>query len=197
MQLLDDIKTRECRAFALAWQDWRGAELVPTRADVRIAEIVKLLPYVSVLEIISPEVANFRLFGTTLCDALGVDLTGLNYFDMTEPEKRDLRIQRTCQISTHPCGSHFLHAIAYKSGRAVPNEVLSLPVWPNDPSMGRQSFAISIAMEDMRMVGTAAEPNRLPVSESFQFVDIGAGVPDAGLNLADRPPATLNIERRN
>ncbi|MBL6953112.1 MAG: PAS domain-containing protein [Alphaproteobacteria bacterium] len=191
MQLLDDIKTQECRAFALAWQGWRGAELVPTRSEVRIAEIVGLLPFISVLEIISPEAANFRLFGTTLCDTLGVDPTGLNYFDMTTPEKRDLRIQRTCQMSAHPCGSHFLYSIAYKSGRSVPTEVLSFPVWPNDPSSGRQIFSISIALEDMRMVGTAVAPNRLPVSESFQFVDIGAGVPDAGLNLADRPPATL------
>ncbi|NQV60402.1 MAG: PAS domain-containing protein, partial [Alphaproteobacteria bacterium] len=189
--LLDDIKTQECRAFALAWQGWRGAELVPTRADVRIPEIVRLLPFVSVLEIISPEVANFRLFGTALYDALGVDLTGLNYFDMTKPEKRDLRIQRTCQLSAHPCGSHYLHSIAYKSGRTVPTEVLSLPVRPNDPSSGPQQFSIAIPMEDIRMAGTAVEPKRLPVSESFQFVDIGAGVPDASLNLANRPPATI------
>ena len=81
MLLLDDIQTRECRAFANAWQNWRGDNLVPRRASVRIEDISKLLHLVSIVEVISPEIATFRLAGTALCQAMGIELTGLNYFD--------------------------------------------------------------------------------------------------------------------
>jgi len=197
MQLLDDIKTRECRAFALAWQDWRGAELVPRRAQVQIDQIKKLLPMLVVLEIVSPELAWFRLAGTAITEVMGADLTGKNYFDMVAPETRDLGVARTCQAAAQPCGSHFIHPIVHQSGRTVPTEVLSLPVLPNDPAAPPQFFTISVQLEDSRLEGSASEQNQFPVIEGYQFVDIGAGVPDPGLNLADRPPATLNIERRN
>ncbi len=187
----NDIHTPDCRAFAEAWQHWRGADLVPRRSAVRLEEIRKLLPLVSVIEVISPEVAKFRLAGTALRDAMGIELTGLNYFDLTKPETRARRVARTQQIVTHPCGGHVLYPILYASGRTVLTEVFSLPVWPNDPSAPPQIFAISVSMEDMRLAGPVAEPNQLPQGEGFQFVDIGAGAPNANLNLAERPPAIL------
>ena len=191
MHLLDEIRTVECRAFAEAWQDWRGSELVPRRSAVRIEDISKLLPLVSVLEITSPETAIFRLAGTALSQALGFELTGHNYFDMTAPETRALRVARSLQLGLQPCGSHFVHPIVYQSGRTVHSEVVSLPVWPDDPDDPPQYFAVSMSVDEMRMDGTAAERDQLPIGEGYQFIDIGAGVPDPGLNLTDRPPATM------
>ena len=191
MQLLDEITSPECRAFAEAWQRWRGVELVPRRAAVRIEEISKLLPLVSLVELISPDLARVRLAGTALCEAMGVELSGLNYFEMTEPEDRALRVARTMPLSEHPCASHYMHPLAYQSGRTIPTEGLSLPVLPDDSSAPPQFFAIWCALEDMHLEGTTVEPNKVPMAEGFQFVDIGAGIPDPGLNLTDRPPATF------
>ena len=194
MLLLDDIQTRECRAFANAWQNWRGDNLVPRRASVRIEDISKLLHLVSIVEVISPEIATFRLAGTALCQAMGIELTGLNYFDFATAEARGLRVARTCQVASHPCGSHFLFPIAYRSGRTVPTEVVSFPVWPDEPGTPPQLFAMSMALEDMHLEGPAAEPTQLPLAEGFQFIDIGAGITDDELNLAVREPATLHLQ---
>ena len=195
MRRLDDIDTPECRAFSEAWQGWRGTDLVPRRSDARIEEISKLLPLVSIVELISTELAIFRLAGTALCDAMGVELTGLNYFDLTRPETRARRVARTCQFVAHPCGGQVLYPIAYSSGRRVTTQVLSLPIRSNDPSAPPQIFAISVPLEDMRLAGPAVESNQLPMGEDFHFIDIGAGVPDASLNLADQPPATSFAKR--
>jgi hypothetical protein len=191
MQLLDDIRTPECRAFAEAWQGWRGAELVPRRAAVRIEEIGKLLPLITVLELVSEDSAIFRLAGTDLFDALGIDLTGLDFYAMTTPETRAIRVARTIQAGQRPCGTHYLHPIVYQSGRTVPSEVVSLPVWPDDPTDPPQFFSISMALDETKLDGTVAEPRQLPIGDGYQFVDIGAGVPDEDLNLADRPPAVF------
>ncbi len=133
MQLIDDIRRRECRRFAHAWQSWRGGSLVPQRHNVHIEDIANLLHLVSVIEIVSPHEANFRLAGTVLCQAMGIELTGLNYFDFTTPEERDARAARTCHLVDHPCRSHFLFPILYRTGRTVPTEILTFPVWPDNP----------------------------------------------------------------
>ena len=192
MQLLDDIHTRECRAFANAWQAWRGDELVPRRSNVRLEEIARQLHLVSVIEVISPETARFRLAGSALSQALGIELTGLNYFDFTPPEERGPRIARTQNLVEQPCGSHFIFPIAYSSGRTVQTEILSFPVRPNDPSAPPQIFGISVALENIGMDGTVEEPTQLPLPEGFQFVDIGAGVPTSDMHLAERPTASLS-----
>jgi len=191
VQLLDDIQTRECRAFAKAWQNWRGGETVPRRADVRLEDIGRLLQLVSVIEVVSQELARFRIAGTALCEALGFELTGLNFFDFATPEARAPGIARTHQVAGQPCGSHYLLSITYSSGRTVPTEIVSFPVWPDDPSAPPQIFGLSMALEEMRLEGPASESNQLFRGEGFRFIDIGAGVPDPALKLAERPPASL------
>ena len=125
MQLMDDIRRRECRRFAHAWQGWRGGNLVPQRHNVHIEDIANLLHLVSVIEIVSPHEANFRLVGTA----------------------------------------------------------------------PRQLFAISMPLEDVRLEGPTEESDQLPLPEGFQFIDIGAGVPNWGLGLDDRQPAELYQRR--
>ena len=75
MQLMDDIRRSECRRFAHAWLGWQGGNLVPQRHNVHIEDIANLLHLVSVIEIVSPHEANFRLAGTALCQAMGIELT--------------------------------------------------------------------------------------------------------------------------
>ncbi len=195
LQLLDDIHTKECRAFAHAWQAWRGGNLLPKRSDVRIEDIARQLHLVSVVEVVSPEAAIFRLAGTALCNAMGIELTGLNYFDFATPEERGPRIARTLKVVEQPCGSHFVFPIAYSSGRTVRSEVLSFPVQPDDPSAPPQVFGIATALEETTLDRPIAEPNILPLPEGYQFVDIGAGVPGTDSNLADRPPASLLLKQ--
>lgn len=116
LQLFDDIHTGECRAFACAWQAWRGTDVAPKQSSVHIEDIARELHQVSVIEVISPEIARFRLAGTTLSQAMGIELTDLNYFDLTTPEGRGPRLARTLNLVAQPCGSHFVFPIAYSSG---------------------------------------------------------------------------------
>jgi len=189
MQLLGEVRKRECRLFAEAWQRWRGNDLVPRRSSIHIEDIAKLLHLVSVIEIVSQDEARFRIAGTALCQSLNIELTGLNYFDFTTPEERGPRTARTHQLVDQPCGSHFVFPILYGTGRTVPTEILTFPVWPDDHSAPRQLFAIAMPLEDVRLEGPAETPDQLPLPEGFQFIDIGAGVPDDSLALNDRPPA--------
>jgi len=191
MQFLDDIHTEECLQFAKAWQDWRGSDIVPHRADVRIEDIQRVLPHVSVVEVISEDICKFRIAGTALCEAVGMELTGRNYYDFTTPEVRPQRVARTKHIANLPCGSHFVFPILYRSGNIVPTEVLSLPVLPDDPKAPPQIFTVSMNVETSHLQGRRDVPLQLPEAQGFRFIDVGAGVPDETLNLSERPAVSL------
>ena len=49
-----------------------------------------------------------------------------------------------------------------------------------------------MALEEMRLEGPAAQPRQLPLAEGFQFIDIGAGIPDDALDLGERETAKLH-----
>ena len=172
---------------------WRGSAIAPRRASVRIDDIQKELPHVSVAEVISPDLCKFCVAGTALCEAVGIELTGLDYFDFTTPEARPLRLARTSHMAGMPCGCHFVFPFLYRSGKVVPTEVLSLPVLPNDLSAPRQIFTIAISKEQTRLMGPHDNPLQFPEAEGFRFIDVGAGVPDDHLNLSVRAAATLPI----
>lgn len=192
MQLFDDIRTAEGHLFAKAWQRWRGTDLVPRRSTERIEDIAKILHMTTVLEAHSSEVVTFRLAGTSLCSAMGIELTGLSYLDFTTAEERGPRAACTRSLVDHPAGSHFVFPIVYRSGKLVATEILSFPVLPDDPTAPPQIFGLSVPLEEMYLEGTVENPDYLPMPEGFQFIDIGAGVPDDDQNLADRSKAIFH-----
>ncbi|MFP6774168.1 MAG: PAS domain-containing protein [Alphaproteobacteria bacterium] len=191
MRQLDDIYCEACHNFALAWQNWRGSAIAPHRASVRIDDIQRELPYVSVVEVISEDMCKFRIAGTALCEAVGIELTGKNYYDFTTPEARQLRVVRTKQIAGLPCGCHFVFPILYRSGEIIPTEVLSLPVLPDNPDAAPQIFTIAMPMKQTHLMDPHDTPLKMPEAEGFHFIDVGAGVPDDHLKLFERPAATL------
>ncbi|MBC8239061.1 MAG: PAS domain-containing protein [Alphaproteobacteria bacterium] len=191
MQLMDIIRTDQCRALATAWQRWRGDDLLPRRADMRIAEITPLLPGITVLELRSTEEIVFRLAGTKIAEIMGIELTGRNYVDFAAPPDRKGRAERAMWQGRQPCGAIFLLPIPYSSGRVVVSEVLSLPTLPNKPGEPMQLLAINWPLDDTPRHLSPADPNGFNKSADFRFVDIGAGTPDAALQLSDLPPALL------
>lgn len=179
MQLDDIVQSPECRQFGEIWKGWRGTELVPRRSSVRIEEIPDLLPFISVLEVLSRDVVRFRLVGTGFFEATGYDLTGNNFIDLTTPERQEQRKSRVEEMITRPCGSYVVYSMVYTTGRVVPTEVLSLPVFQEGKDSLPQIFAVSAPMENLGKNRFDPNRNNLPSSKDFQFVDIGAGISDA------------------
>ena len=49
------VRTEPCRAFYIAWHDWRGSDPVPRRRAVRLEDIRTYLSHVMVLEVRSED----------------------------------------------------------------------------------------------------------------------------------------------
>jgi hypothetical protein len=57
------------------WREKRAERTAPSRADIQPSELVPMLPYLALFDVIDGDF-RFRLFGTGLVDAYGGDVTG-------------------------------------------------------------------------------------------------------------------------
>ncbi|MBT5895489.1 MAG: PAS domain-containing protein, partial [Rhodospirillaceae bacterium] len=132
---LDDLHplTGNCQNLADAWVAWRGDGLLPKRSDMRLEDISGILPYVCLVDVISETEIIFRLAGTMMREIIGVELTGRNLLELTEPEYRAKRGARTMQNATLPCGALWIWEIAFAGQESRRTENLSLPVKPDEP----------------------------------------------------------------
>ena len=78
---MDDLPNDILRGVYQYWLDMKGGCRMPSRADLNPADIVHLLPYISLVNV-EPETKRYkiRLVGTETVRAMGVDITG-KYLD--------------------------------------------------------------------------------------------------------------------
>ena len=72
------------------WQDKRGARAMPARADVDPGELRSVLPYLMLTDVLDDGCRfRYRLFGTAVAEAFGLDPTG-RFVDevMSDPKYR-------------------------------------------------------------------------------------------------------------
>ncbi|MDP6564354.1 MAG: PAS domain-containing protein [Alphaproteobacteria bacterium] len=170
--------TANCRDFAAVWQGWRGHGLMPSRSDVRLENLKPVLPWITLAEVPSNSEIIFRLAGTMIRELLGVELTGRNLLDLTEPALRERRGHRSYRTAAQPCGAIWIWRVGYRGGGVEQVEQLALPLRPNEADKPPQLMTVTGPLgEGMRPVPLS----RLQILESAEyhhFIDIGAGEPD-------------------
>lgn len=189
------LETRCCRAYAEAWNRWRGDAIAPKRSDVRLEDIKRWLPLISVLEIRSEQEQVFRLVGTKINEARGRELTGTSLKDLSRPEDWPARARVNAAMAAQPCGVTFRVVFRYSFGNDTVSEYLCLPVYPDDPMAPTQLFTIREPLRDVTIQFPQLDPETNPVGDDNRFVDIGAGVPDLSLLPHPLQPVMLgNID---
>jgi hypothetical protein len=162
--------------FARMWLHWRGDRLLPSRADVDLNAIRRMLPLILLLEYHSPDEVRVRVAGSRLRDFLGFELTGANYIDLAPPERRHIRRYRSWEVVGRPCGSRLIYDHHLQSGRIVRSEVVSLPLDPDRTGGPRMTLANIAPLTNRDDIFEAAANRDLTVAEEYTFLDIGAGV---------------------
>ena len=172
-----EIKTEEARALFAAWQNWRGDALMPSRDDMVLSDITALMPYLTLLEIRSPDEFIVRLAGTAILEATGFELTGTNYLDLAAPELRPLRSARVWRQAQQPCGSlmHNRHGPGGGFDRWV--EVLSLPMRAANSEGPIQFLGVTAMIDPGLLLLGDFVSEVAKVADRFTSIDIGAGVP--------------------
>jgi hypothetical protein len=86
------MKETVSQALYSYWNELRGVRLAPKRFEIEPSSIAGNLPDTFILERIAPSTLRFRLAGTRICEAFGIDFRGLNLFQLFDDA--DVRVLR-------------------------------------------------------------------------------------------------------
>lgn len=172
-----DFEHASAASFADYWESLPKQDLVPSRHDFDPGRQGAILSTFIIHELVSPEVVRIRLVGTRHRDGFGADVTGRNYLDFVEPQRRAKAARAIRLVCEHPCGMLVRLVTTSETGRFNHNESLALPMRDDD---GRarlvyyQSNWTPLAeyrdssTDKLAIIGVARR----------RFIDLGAGVPD-------------------
>ena len=110
------------------WNDIRAGRLAPRRFEIEPSQIAAMLPDTFILERIDADTCRFRLAGTRICDAFGIEFRGLNIFELVSDEDRVTLQRQISVISRQGAVGVFTLSADTASGHALHFEMLLLPL---------------------------------------------------------------------
>ncbi len=167
----------DCMKFLELWQTWRGDRPIPVRGDVRPEMMGASIANLSILEADGPECFNFRVSASALESLRKSSIQGLNYFDLVPPEKRMTSISRLNNMLKLPCGGILETQVALSDGASVEIQALVLPVKGNNSTDHGFLYA-TVNLTSDRQWSIDAKFESTFLTERFEYVDIGSGLPD-------------------
>ena len=150
-----------------------SGRLVPLRKQLTLPIARSFAAYMSILEVLGPRHAVFRIIGTGHVNRTRIDNTGKNWFDLAEPLSHELHAQHFQRVLNTPCGC--VGRYMEKYDRPLIIEAINFPFADAD---GRARFIVSttvqLSVEDMLARGDASMvPGEI---EAGSYIDIGAGL---------------------
>lgn len=175
--LEDKIITSECRRTLDLWLKVRGDSLAPTSGQVNVEDLFKSLPFISILEYRSEDVLTFKFAGSELNVIQGVEITGLNFFDLSPPGQKEIRKKRMTMAISQPCAIYATIIGKLSDGAAHSQEVIALPILADTPTQSPGFLAAFKPLSSYQLRMPSLQKDQINLASGFHFVDIGAGVP--------------------
>lgn len=168
------LQSEGARQFFVYWDSLPKTGFVPDRADFNPAAIYRLMPTMTILEIMSPDRIEMRLVGTDLVRRMGTDPTGKNYLDSIAPDARQFYLEMLDRQISHPCGRQTILRTHEATGILARVEALSLPMTHR---LSGHPLIVSY-FGPTESIGFDGRADReVQNFEDIRWIDIGAGVP--------------------
>ena len=138
----DDIDwiTPSSKEFAFYWRSLDQDQLVPRRSSFDPAKISSLLPGIAIYEVKSVDEIICRLAGTALVDRFGMEVTGMNFLNFWEGERREMASVAMNECVSKPCGMFTKLSGVSHSGRAETSLAAGFPLLDDDGTCSRLVF---------------------------------------------------------
>lgn len=183
--LLSAFQSEGCKAFLMHWDSLPKVGLMPLSSTFLDRPPIQLMPY-AMLEEVLPEGLKVRFMGTAMAERWQHDITGRFLGEGLPKEKFDLLYKNGAAVAMHPCGMRQLGEIRSSTGRAVHFEAVLLPL---GVEAGRPPRLIAYSYL-LDTLGRQEHNASFFQSADSVWLDIGAGIPGAGVIARDRlkPP---------
>jgi hypothetical protein len=163
------------------WLEARGDRPMPAAGDVDPKALVELLPYIRYLSWEDENRLVFRIFGSALAEATGVDITGSDMFAFSHDEV-EIDRARLKLLHEQPCGIVLIRDVVSREGDYFPCEFMTLPIAPGPDGKRRIIGTIVPAVRVEEWTADLIFERILTLRRAVYF-DTGQGVPDPALGF--------------
>lgn len=175
--------TAPSRNFFAQWHHWRGDRLLPRRSALDANGLGDLRGYCLLLDIRGRDSIPICFAGSMVVDMLGTDLAGRNYLDLTEPENRGRRAALLFAEIAQPCAAVIYYWLQGRNGGLIPVELVSAPLCDDETDQPSLVLACATPLVTGK-AGDVMDAASYTEGEGLRFIDIGAGIPPVGADLA-------------
>src|SRR6185312_7986667 len=122
------MRTTVGQALFSYWNELRGERLAPKRFEIEPSAIAGNLPDTFILERVNPATLRFRLAGTRICEAFGIEFRGMNLLEFFEEDDVETLQQHIAQIVSQGAVGVFQISAGTANGLSASFELLLLPL---------------------------------------------------------------------
>jgi hypothetical protein len=173
------VRSSESHAFEAFWHSLRGQHLVPRRSDFHPGKAKRFISDLVLVEALNRHGTplRIRVTGGRFDDLIGSDLTGCNPTDFLPRAYRAGATESARLVFEAPCGLWQISPAHLVRGWATHLEITMLPLAPDRD--GPAFLLCHVRSLGDLMRATLPTPNGLGLdtAATFQFLDVGAGVP--------------------
>ncbi len=163
------------------WNSLRGDRVAPKRFEIEPSCISGNLPDTFILERVSPSSLRFRLAGTRICEAFGIDFRGVDLFRLFEDGDARIIAQQIASASEGAV-CEFRISAGSTSGLSTEFELLILPLTHTRDTVDRFLGALTPVARP-NWLGTVALTQRKLLSHELIWPD-GVALPaEQGSNI--------------
>lgn len=179
MELLRNVS--EVCAYLVDWWLEAGGEKgdIPSRRAFDPCEHKAALPYLFILERLSPENVTARIVGTKIDNWFGNGVTGKNLLDLPKVDgTRDMHALYYNSLLDFPCAGRLSRHAHRADGTEYIYDSVHLPLADDD---GAPQLLLGAGIADLYVPAYGAPVNTLhdrTQHRGCEFVDIGFGVPN-------------------
>jgi len=160
------------------WLSLPKVGLLPPRSVVNPADIKDILPQIAIAEWNPPDELKYRLAGTGVVERYGFDPTGRNILELINAEEKASMADNLTRIMGTPCGARSVRQEAYEREY---QQFVEHAVFPLDREGDGKLILIAatglLKETDARFISGSL--SRIERPREFEFIDIGAGVPES------------------
>jgi hypothetical protein len=172
MQLYDP-RLGFARILITHWSEIRrSGALVPLETDIDLRELQRVLPSLTIMDIREPAALMVAVMGRERRARYPTEVTGGRWYDFIPPEAVATAKAIIELLIATPCGVYYRYGITAAKGAVFAGEALVLPMRTAQSDKPTASISVAHVEDGGKMV----YPLKLD-SLSFDFIDIGAGVP--------------------
>ena len=181
------------QALFAYWNELRGKRIAPRRFDIEPSCISGYLPDTFILERVSNDTTRFRLAGSRISEAFGIEFRGANLFDLFDKSDSEILRRQVSQITTQGAVGVFLISAGNGNGLATTFEVLLLPLVHTRDTVDRFLGSI-VPVDKPHWLGSAKLTHRKILSHSLIWPN---GQPQVAAVTAQRQTPFLPAMRHS